>query len=71
MIDTKEFVRELKRYGVVWNEKEHKHFIHNRVVSNNDMRIMCIDNFKNEYNDLTTKQQKLIRESIFEAIRYE
>ena len=40
MIDTKEFVRELKRYGVIWCEEEHTHLIGNEVLTNKDMIII-------------------------------
>jgi hypothetical protein len=70
MIDTKEFVRELKRYGVKWNEKEHQHLIGNDLLTNKDMRIMCSNRYGNEYIKLTNGEQRKIRENIFRKIRY-
>ena len=70
MIDISEFVKELKTYGVMWSESKHKHLIHNRVITNIDMRIMCSDKFQDEYNNLTKREKKQVRESVFKAIRY-
>ena len=70
MIDTKEFVRELKRYGVAWSEKEQRHIIGNEILGNKDMKIMCSNKYGDEYNILTNSQKKKIRNVIFKAIRY-
>ena len=70
MIDTKEFVRELKRYGVIWCEEEHTHLIGNEVLTNKDMIIMCKNKYEDEYTNLTKGEQRRVRESIFKSIRY-
>jgi len=70
MIDTKEFVRELVRYGVEWNEESHMHWTGIKVVTNKEMKIMCSKKYGREYDLLTNGEQRLIRESIFKKIRY-
>jgi len=70
MIDTKEFVRELIRYGVEWDEESHKHWDGIKIVTNQEMRIMCSEKYGREYNLLTPGEQRLVRESVFKKIRY-
>ena len=70
MIDTKQFIRELKTYGVMWCENERQHLIANEPLTNLDMKIMCSNRFGEEYNKLNNTQKKRVRESIFRGIRY-
>ncbi len=70
MINTKEFVKELKRYGVIWCEDEHRHLIGNEILTNKDMRIMCSNKYEDEYNNLNSRQQRKVREDIFKKVRY-
>ena len=70
MIDTKEFVRALKTYGVKWSESEHRHLVGGAPLTNNDMKIMCSNKYEDEYNKLNNTQRTKVRESIFKAIRY-
>lgn len=68
MIDTKEFVRELKRYGVMWCEKEQRHLIGNEALTNKDMKIMCSNKYGDEYNNLNNTQRTKVRIKIFKSI---
>jgi len=70
MIDTKEFVRELIRYGVEWDEESHNHWTGIKVVTNTDMRTMCSKKYGREYDLLTNGEQRVVRESVFNKIRY-
>lgn len=70
MIDTKSFVRELIQYGVEWDEKSHNHWLGMTILTNKDMKLMCSNKYKREYDLLTNGEQKLVRESIFKKIRY-
>ena len=69
-IDTKEFVIELKRYGVAWSESEHRHLIGNEILTNYDMKIMCSNKYEDEYNKLNNTQRTKVRMEIFRSIRY-
>jgi len=70
MIDTKEFVNELVRYGVEWDEKSHMHWLGMTILTNKEMKIMCSSKYGREYNLLTNGEQRLVRESVFKKIRY-
>ena len=70
MIDTKEFVRELIRYGVAWSEKEQRHLIADEPLTNKDMKIMCSNKYGDEYNNLNNTQRTKVRMKIFKSIRY-
>lgn len=70
MIDTREFIKELKRYGIKWNDKEHLHHLGKDIITNRDMKIMCSNRYGDEYDLLTNGEQRRVRESIFKAIRY-
>ena len=70
MIDTKEFVRELKRYGVMWCEDEQRHLIAYEPLTNRDMKIMCSNKYGDEYTSLSKNQRTKVRMSIFKGIRY-
>ena len=70
MIDTKQFVRELKTYGVMWCEDEQRHLIANEPLTNKDMKIMCSNKYGDEYNDLNNTQRTKVRMAIFKGIRY-
>jgi hypothetical protein len=69
MIDTKEFVRELKRYGVIWCENEQRHLIGNKPLTNKDMKIMCSNKYGDEYNKLNNTQRTNVRMEIFRSIK--
>jgi len=70
MIDTKDFARELIRYGVEWVELSHNHWLGITILTNKEMKIMCSTKYGREYDLLTNGEQRLIRESIFKKIRY-
>jgi hypothetical protein len=70
MIDVKEFVRELKRYGVAWSESEQKHLIADEPLTNKDLKIMCSNKYGDEYNNLNNTQRTKVRMAIFKGIRY-
>ena len=70
MIDTKAFTKELVRYGVEWDEISHKHWIGSQILTSKDMQIMCSNKYKREYDLLTNKEQRLVRDFIFKKIRY-
>lgn len=70
MIDTKTFVKDLIRYGVEWDEPSHNHWIGSEILTNKDMKIMCSSKYEREYDLLTNREQRLVRESVFKKIRY-
>lgn len=69
MIEIDQFIKELKIFGVRWSEQEHKHLIGNEVLTNLDMRIMASNRFGSEYDNLSSKEKKNVRESIFRGIK--
>ena len=71
MIDTKDFIKELKRYGVMWSKKEQRHLIGNEVLTNFDLKIMCNNKYGDEYNNLNNTQKTKVRMEIFRSIRYD
>ena len=71
MIDTKEFVRALKTYGVAWSEREYRHLIGDEPLTNDDMKIMCSNKYGDEYNKLNNTQRTKVRMEIFRSIRYD
>lgn len=70
MIDTTEFVKELKSYGVMWCEDEQQHLIGDVPLTNKDMKIMCSHKFGDEYNDLNNTNKTKVRINVFNKIRY-
>ena len=70
MIDTKEFVRALKTYGVKWSETEQRHLIGKAPLTNTDMKTMCSNKYGDEYTDLNNTQRTKVRMKIFKSIRY-
>ena len=70
MIDTKEFVRALKTYGVIWSESEQRHLVGGAPLTNKDMKIMCSNKYGDEYNNLNNTQRTKVRIEIFKTIRY-
>ena len=69
-IDTKEFVRALKTYGVAWSESEHRHLVGGAPLTNFDMKIMCENKYGEKYTNLNNTQRTKVRMAIFKAIRY-
>ena len=70
MINTKEFVKELIRFGVEWCEESHNHWIGMQILSNKDMKVMCSNKYGREYDLLTNREKKKIRNIIFNKIKY-
>jgi hypothetical protein len=70
MIDTKKFVKELKMFGVEWDDNSHMHWLGMTILTNKDMKVMCSNKYGREYDLLTNGEQRRVRESIFKAIRY-
>ena len=70
MIDTTEFVKELKMFGVEWVEKSHNHWLGLSILTNADMRVMCSNKYGREYDLLTNPEQRKVREDIFYKLRY-
>ena len=68
MIDTREFVRQLKD-KVYWNIETQQHWSGSKVVTNQDMKIMCSHYFGKVYDTLSFKEQRLVREQIFRELR--
>lgn len=69
-IDTREFVRALKTYGITWSEEKQRHMMGNAPLTNKDMKIMCSNKYGDEYNDLNNTQRTKVRMKIFKTIRY-
>ena len=68
MIDTREFVRQLKD-KVYWDRVSKKHWSGSKIVTNQDMKIMCSHYFGKGYDTLSFKEQRLVRERIFRELR--
>jgi hypothetical protein len=71
VIDTREFVKALKTYGVSWSESEQRHLIGDTALTNEDMKIMCTNKFGDEYTKLNNTQRTKVRMKIFKSIRYD
>lgn len=70
MIDTKQFIKELKMFGVEWVEESHNHWLGLSILTNKDVHVMCSNKYGREYDLLTNGEQRKVRESIFKGIRY-
>jgi len=72
--DTSEFVRQLQG-KLIWDEEGHFHWMGKKdnkkqVMTNLGMRTMCSHYYGTKYDDLLSGEQRRVRESIFDAIRY-
>jgi hypothetical protein len=68
MIDIDKFIKELKP-KVDYEPKSKIHWLGMWILTNKDMKLMCSNRFGREYDLLTYKEQKAIREQIFRELR--
>lgn len=76
MIDTTEFVKQLKQMGVEYDPINKKHWVGSKfisddknVITNEQMKTMCSHYFGREYDLLNNTQQTKIRMKVFKELR--
>ena len=67
MIDTSEFVKQLKE-AIEYDPISKKHWTGYKVVTNQDMKIMCSHYFGKEYDLLTNSEKTKIRIKVFKEL---
>jgi len=69
----KDFVIELRLKGTQYEALEgskHKvHWLGKKILSNDDMKIMCSNFFGKDYDLLTNPEKRKVREIIFKELR--
>ncbi len=67
-LDTTEFVKQLK--GMVeYDSESNKHWAGSKILTNEDMKVMCSHYFGRDYDLLTNSQKTKIRIKVFKKLR--
>ena len=67
-IDVTKFVKQL-RGKIEWDSESKMHWSGMVIITNADMMIMCSHYYGREYDLLTYREQRFVREDVFRKLR--
>ena len=74
-LDIKDFIVELRLRGVYYDSNTNSHWVGSKPfedenrITNNDMKTMCENYFKDDYKLLSNPEQRKLRVLVFKQLR--